>query len=161
MNNREDFSYQELKTVGKYFFRSGESERADYIFRSLLERDDDFEVWFYLGLLENQKSNFEKSLDYFYKSLQLNPDYGNACNEIGIILIRQGKEKEAVDWFEQSLNSKLNDAPHITLYNLSMLYQMWDKFEDSLSYIKKAIELKPSFNEAIQLKRKLEIRLRE
>ena len=161
MSNFLDASYQELKESGKYFFRTGESERADYVFRSLLERDDDFEIWFYLGLLENQKENYEQSLRHFYKSLQLNPEYGNACNEIGIILIRQGKESEAIDWFKQSINSKFNDAPHITFYNLSMLYQMWELFEDSLLYIKKAIQLKPNFQEAIKLKKSLENKLKD
>ena len=142
--------------LGKNFFYSSDIERAEFYFLKTLEEDENHESLFYLGLIENQKGNFHQALALYYRAILVNPDYGNPCNEIGVILLRHGKEREAVFWLKRSIRCMVNDAPHIPLYNLATLYKIWNRPERSLQYLYKAIKLMPDFKEAIKLRDELQ-----
>ncbi|TGL75141.1 hypothetical protein [Leptospira yasudae] len=151
----ENFTPSDFLEAAKYFYKTGDSDRAEYLFKLSLENEENHEAYFFLGLMENQKGNPDKGLLQFYKSVEANPNYGNPCNEIGIILLRAGKETEAVFWLKKSLRCELNDAPHISLYNLATLYKIWNRPERSLQYLHRAILIKPDFEEARKLKEEL------
>ncbi|MCG9876449.1 MAG: hypothetical protein MH321_16870 [Leptospiraceae bacterium] len=145
----------DLYSSGRHFFRLGDLDRAEYYFRSYLEDEESSEAFFYLGLIATQKNHLEDALEFYYKSVTINPEYGNPCNEIGIILLRMGKDKDAVFWLKKSIRCMQNDAPHISFFNLATLYKMWNRPERSLQFLHRAIALKPEFPEAIQLKAEL------
>ena len=132
--------------VGKDFFNSGDMERAGFYF---------FESLFYLGLIENQDGNYRGALSFYYRAILIDPEYGNPCNEIGVILLRHGRDREAVFWLKRSIRCSINDAPHIPLFNLATLYKMWNRPERSLQYLHKAITIAPYFTEAIELRNQL------
>lgn len=137
---------------GKEFFKLGHLEKAEYLLSQTMEVEETPEALFYLGLIASQKNQIPEALSYFYRSHQLEPDYGNPCNEIGVILLRLGKEKEAIYWLKRSIQCKINDALHIPLFNLATLYKIWNRPERSLQYLYKAIEFAPDFEEAKKLR---------
>ena len=139
----------------KALFQSGDLDRAEYLLLNLLEISEDPEVFFYLGLISNQKTQYEKALLHFYRSVEKNPDYGSPCNEIGVILLRMGRDKESIFWLKRSVKCKKNEALHIPLYNLATLYKIWNRPERSLQYLHKAISLNPNFSEAIKLREEI------
>lgn len=141
--------------IGKDHFNSGDIERANFYFLKAMEEDENHESLFYLGLIENQDGNYREALSYYYRAILLNPEYGNPCNEIGVILLRHGRDREAVFWLNRSIRCAINDAPHIPLFNLATLYKMWNRPERSLQYLHKAITIAPSFKEAIDLRKQL------
>lgn len=141
--------------MGKDLFRLGDLDRAEFYFRSYLEQEESSEAYFYMGLIMGQKNRLEDALEFYYKSVVANPEYGNPCNEIGIILLRMGKDRDAIFWLKKAIRCKHNDAPHISLFNLATLYKMWNRPERSLQYIHRAIELNPEFPEALILKNQL------
>jgi tetratricopeptide (TPR) repeat protein len=142
---------------GKNFFYSSDMERAEFYFLKTLEEDENHECLFYLGLIQNQKGNHQEALSLYYRAILINPEYGNPCNEIGVILLRHGKEREAVFWLKRSIRCVQNDAPHIPLYNLATLYKIWNRPERSLQYLYRAIKLMPDFQEAIRLRDELQL----
>jgi tetratricopeptide (TPR) repeat protein len=157
----ENFQYKSDYTkanneLGKNFFHNGDIERAEFYFFKSLEEDECSESLFYLGLIQNQKENYHEALSYYYRAILVDPEYGNPCNEIGVILLRHGKEREAVFWLKRSIRCSINDAPHIPLYNLATLYKIWNRPERSLQYLYKAIKLMPNFTEAIKLRDELQ-----
>lgn len=139
-------------SIGKELFRQGDFDRAEFYFLTYLEGEDSEEAYFYLGLIMSQKNRLEDALEYHYKSVVINPEFGNACNEIGIILLRMGKDKDAVFWLKKAIRSERNDAPHISYFNLATLYKIWNRPERSLQYLHRAIEIQPEFTEAKKLK---------
>lgn len=139
----------------KELFRMGDLDRAEFYFRSFLEMEDSCEAYFYMGLIMGQRNMLEEALEFYYKSVVINPEYGNPCNEIGIILLRMGKDKDAVFWLKKSIRCQRNDAPHISFFNLATLYKMWNRPERSLQFLHRAIELNPEFPEAKIMKEQL------
>ncbi|MCX7997672.1 MAG: hypothetical protein N3A69_01810 [Leptospiraceae bacterium] len=137
---------------GKEFFKLGHLEKAVYYLSQAQEIEETPEALFYLGLIASQKNQILEALSYFYRSYELDSNYGNPCNEIGVILLKLGKEKEAIYWLKRSIHCKVNDALHIALFNLATLYKIWNRPERSLQYLHKAIEFAPDFEEAKQLR---------
>lgn len=137
---------------GKEFFKLGHLEKANYFLSQAMEIEETSEALFYLGLIASQKNQISEALSYFYRSHQLDPEYGNPCNEIGVILLRLGKEREAIYWLKRSIQCRFNDALHIPLFNLATLYKIWNRPERSLQYLHKAIEFAPDFEEAKKLR---------
>ncbi|EPG66578.1 tetratricopeptide repeat protein [Leptospira wolffii] len=151
----ENLTPEDKLEAAKFFYKTGDLDRSEFLLKASLEDNDSHETYFFLGLIENQKHNWKKSLYYFYRSVEVNPEYGNPCNEIGILLLRMGRERESVFWLKKSLRCTLNDAPHISLFNLATLYKIWNRPERSLQYLHKAIVIKPDFEEAKRLREEL------
>ncbi|TGN21083.1 hypothetical protein EHS15_00765 [Leptospira idonii] len=144
-------SFSNQLDLAKDFFRTGDMDRAEYHTRSLLEREENEEGYFYLGLIQNSQGKWEDALTSYYKAVTLNHEYGNPCNEIGVLLLRMGKDKEAVYWLKKSVRCTVNDAPHISFFNLATLYKLWNRPERSLQYLHKAMEIKKDFPEASKM----------
>lgn len=140
---------------GKEQYRAGFLDRAAYFFSQAMEMEETPDSLFYLGLISSQKNQIIEALSYFYRSFQMDPNYGNPCNEIGVILLRLGREREAVYWLKRSITCQVNDAVHIPLFNLATLYKIWNRPERSLQYLHRAIEFAPDFEEAILLRDEL------
>ncbi|MDF3818907.1 hypothetical protein P3G55_03290 [Leptospira sp. 96542] len=137
--------------LAKEYFRKGDLDRAEFYLRNSLELEEREEVFFYLGLVQNAQGNWGDALSSYYKAVTLNHEYGNPCNEIGVLLLRMGKDKEAVYWLKKSVRCEQNDAPHISYFNLATLYKLWNRPERSLQYLHKALSLKEDFTEAQKL----------
>lgn len=140
---------------GKKYFMEGDNDRGEFNFLRSNEINENAESTFYLGLIASQRKENERALKHFHKSVDLNPNYGNPCNEIGVLLLRKKKYKEAIFWLKRSIRAKYNDARHIPLYNLAALYKIWNRPERSLQYLTRAIDLQPDFNEAIRMRNQL------
>ncbi len=134
--------------LAKQFFKTGDLDRAEFHIRSVLEREENEEGYFYLGLIQNSHGKWDEALTSYYKAVSLNHDYGNPCNEIGVVLLRMGNDKESVYWLKKSVRCAQNDARHISYFNLATLYKLWNRPERSLQYLHKAMELKKDFPEA-------------
>ncbi|TGK10045.1 hypothetical protein EHO60_11900 [Leptospira fletcheri] len=151
----ENLTPNDALEAAKFFYKAGDIDRSEFLLKSFLEHKEDHEAYFFLGLIENQRANWQRGLYYFYRSVEINSEYGNPCNEIGILLLRMGRERESVYWLKKSLRCILNDAPHISLFNLATLYKIWNRPERSLQYLHKAIVIKPDFEEAKRLREEL------
>ncbi|TGN07116.1 tetratricopeptide repeat protein [Leptospira ilyithenensis] len=141
-------SLQAQLDLAKQFFRIGDLDRAEYHTRAFLEMNENEEAYFYLGLIQNSQNKWDEALISYYKAVSINHDYGNPCNEIGVLLLRMGKDKEAIYWLKKSVRCTQNDAPHISFFNLATLYKLWNRPERSLQYLHKAMEIKKDFPEA-------------
>ncbi|GBF50715.1 tetratricopeptide repeat protein [Leptospira ryugenii] len=123
-------------------------DRAEYHVRCFLEEVEHEEAYFYLGLVQNSQGKWEEALHSYYKAVSINHEYGNPCNEIGVVLLRMGKDRDAIYWLKKSIRCAQNDALHISYFNLATLYKLWNRPERSLQYLHKAMEIKKDFPEA-------------
>lgn len=144
-------SFQHSFDIAKDHFKFGDLDRAEFHLRTVLEMEESEDAYFYLGLVQNAQGKWNEAMSSYYKAVSLNHEYGNPCNEIGVLLLRMGKDKEAVYWLKKSIRCERNDAPHISYFNLATLYKLWNRPERSLQYLHKAMALKEDFTEAKKL----------
>ncbi|MCB1180222.1 MAG: hypothetical protein KDK36_21770, partial [Leptospiraceae bacterium] len=69
--------YIENMEKGRTYYKEGDLDRASYHFSISLELEETPENLFYMGLISTQKTEHLEALNYFYRSIELDPDYGN------------------------------------------------------------------------------------
>ena len=110
---------------------------------------------FYIGLIHHELGNLAKAIDSFKKVLKLNPDHTEASISLSVIYNDIGNYSEAGRIFQETSNKvKKNQQdldgiqdPHINQkiatkhYQLSKLYEQYNRFHEALFEIEKAIKL--------------------
>jgi tetratricopeptide (TPR) repeat protein len=62
-----------------------------------------------LGLFYWEDNNLDKSIAYFVKAIEKNPDHMDARNYLGVAFLKKGKIREGILQFEKALHIDPND----------------------------------------------------
>ena len=100
------------------------------------------EETFDLAVKSYQKKEFHTAEKLYKEVLKKHPDHANTYVNLGMVLKKLEKHKEAVDCYEKAIKINPNDPnPH---YNLGNLYKNFDKYEEAINFYNKAIEINPN-----------------
>jgi Tfp pilus assembly protein PilF len=79
---------------------------------------------------------YPEGILYFRKALELDPDLQSARSELGINLMRLGKEEEAKAELEQAYNAHFTDEATVNTLKLIGTYKDFDTFRTSTTILK-------------------------
>ena len=91
-----------------------------------------------IGQLDKMKPILQEALSKVEQQLALNPDDSRAIYLGGGVLIRMGEKQKAMEWVRR-LAATERDEPYL-LYGIACLYALTEKVEESVYYLKKAVE---------------------
>jgi TolB-like protein/Flp pilus assembly protein TadD len=91
-----------------------------------------------IGRLDKMKPILHEALNKVEQQLALNPDDSRAIYLGAGVLIRLGEKQRAMEWVKQ-LAATERDEPYL-LYGIACLYALTEKVEESVYYLKKAVE---------------------
>ncbi len=91
-----------------------------------------------IGQKEKMASVLQEAFYKVEQHLALNPDDSRAIYLGAGVLIRMGDSSKAMEWVKR-LAATERDEPHL-LYGIACLYSMTGKIEESIYYLKKAVE---------------------
>jgi tetratricopeptide (TPR) repeat protein len=130
----------------------GEFEAAFTHYQKALDIDPDYaeahnNFAFALGRAKNYKLSFQ----HFDDALRIRPDYAEAHNNYALTLQNAGQYNAAIEHFRKALDIWPADAEACN--NLGgLLYVTGNrdaaKLDEAISYLQRALELKPNFTEA-------------
>jgi tetratricopeptide (TPR) repeat protein len=104
-------------------------------------------AWNNLGILDAREGRLEASVRNFRKSLDIDPNYSVAINNLGNAYRQAKNWGEAQSAFEQSLKLDSQDAE--ANYGLGMVYAQKNDPQRALTYLKLAIAVRPDYPEAL------------
>jgi Flp pilus assembly protein TadD len=117
---------------------------------ALQEREEDlhniYDIYNTLGWLYEQKGDDALAEFNYRKSLTLKPDYELVRNNLGKVLLKQGKLDEAAECFNELLRQKKDSAE--LHYNLAVVLCLQGKYDDAIKYFTKVLELNPKYPDA-------------
>ena len=94
-----------IKYIEELILNSEITKALDFIEKELVEYSDNSELFYYKGICISSFDNFEDSLEYFNKSIELNPDDIEKCNEaISSVYIKSDNIYYHKNDFENALN---------------------------------------------------------
>jgi cellulose synthase operon protein C len=79
---------------------------------------------------------YTEGIEYYRKALELDPDLQGARSELGINLMRLGKEEEAKSMLEQAWNAGYQDKATQNTLNLMTSYAKFDTFKTPTTILK-------------------------
>ena len=90
------------------------------------------EETFDLAVKSYQKKKFHTAEKLYKEVLKKHPDHANTYVNLGMVLKKLEKHKEAIDCYEKAIKINPNDPnPH---YNLGNLYKNFDKYEEAINF---------------------------
>ena len=104
-------------------------------------------AYYLMGASLNELHNLDDAETALRSAIQLEPDTARYYNELGIVLDRMGRFREAVKQFETAL-SFYEDGDYIRLsmvhYNIVFSLVALNRYDEALFHIEQAIELLPN-----------------
>jgi protein O-mannosyl-transferase len=131
-----------------YYYDRGQKDKAIMAYERSLELPDPsfgnrrHITHANLGNIYLSLGNDEKAIQHFASAISETPAdylYLSPYNELGVIMLRQGRYQEAAEHFSTVLeHSSSNPKTH---YNLGLVFMETNRFEDAIRQFNKALEL--------------------
>lgn len=124
-------------------------EKSIADFSKSIELQPQYE-WAYLdrGMALADKGKVLEAEKDFLKALELKPNWGDAFYCLGISYQDQGKTEKAMDYFKLAVKDTDNQLlfKDKAYNNIGILYNRQKKYNESVLYFDKAIELNPNYS---------------
>jgi Tfp pilus assembly protein PilF len=103
------------------------------------------EAHFTLAYVFGQLGEWGKAEDEARLALKHAKHYPEASNLLGVILIEQGRYKDAIGILKEVSQDFLYTTPHLAYGNLGLAYLELERYDEAMEALGKAVELQPMF----------------
>lgn len=120
--------FTELFCKAKEHHLNGKLDRAITEYTALLNRNASAELYCLLGWAYCLNGNFKDAINQCRFAIELDPDWGNAYNDLACYLIYEKRFDAAIPWLEKAIQLESYDDKHLSYYNLGRIYEkigMW------------------------------------
>ena len=101
---------------------AGDLERAITIYQRSIEVQPTAEAHTFLGWTYSFQNRIEEATAECLKAIEIDPDFGNPYNDIGVYLMQQDRLDEAVPWLEKAKAARRYEPRHFPYLNLYRAY---------------------------------------
>ncbi len=113
----------------------------------------------YLGWAYSFQGKIDEAIAQCEIAIEIDPEFGNPYNDIGVYLMQQQKLDEAIPWLERAKKAKRYEPRHFPYLNLGRLYLAKGMLQRALEEFRGALEKHPNDSELLQLIEQLETKL--
>ena len=113
---------------------------------ALLVELEDAEHLFYLGNSFDEKKDYKNAEKCYRKSLEFDPDYAEAHNNLGVLLKYLGRYDEAEEEYREAIRADPDLA--LAHYNLGILLNGLERYDEAEKEHREAIRIYPYLAEA-------------
>jgi len=109
-------------------------------------------AWNALGLAQAMSGEFEEAIRNYQKCLAINPRFSEARNNLGTVYQELRFPDKAEAEFKLAAQDETYASRELPLLNLARLYFSQDKLDPAYENVQRALQLKPRFALALNLK---------
>lgn len=131
------------KSMAIVQIKAQEPEKAiEYVEQGLKYADkDDYAFYYIAGTACMAAQNFEESIKYIEKAIELNPDNVQLYNNLGTAYLTTGQLDKALEIYKKSI--ELEESDSLAYFNIASILQMQEEHEKACEYFAKAHNLEP------------------
>ena len=146
--------------LGLFYLNQSNVDEAIKYFNKSLSLDPRFyQAWNMLGLAHASKGHLDESVKAYKKCLEINPQYSEVHNNLGTVYQEMGQYDNAEASYRAALADMTYANRESPLYNLARLNVLQNRLDEALDNIQKAIQFKPRFAMAHDLRGLIQERL--
>ncbi len=105
-------------------------------------------IYYLLGRSRGEQKDLAGAVEYFQKSLAVNPNNRDAAADLGTALDLTGRPAEALPYFRLALSGDPNN--YLLYYNFGLALAKTGRLAEGRDCFRRALKLKPDFNPAAQ-----------
>ena len=103
------------------------------------------EAYTYLGWTYSHMGDYQRAIEEAQKAIALDPNFGNPYNDIGVYLVEQGKEDEAIPYLEKAKRAKRYCCYQFPHFNLGRIYLKKKMYEQARQEFTEALKIDPDY----------------
>ena len=107
---------------------------------------DTFSFYYYLGLAYYDKKQIDKSITWYFRALEINPNDYKLFNSMGIAYDEKRDFVNGEKYYLKCMEA--NPKYYSAYYNLAILYKNQDMIDKAVDAYKKALEVNPRYSYA-------------
>ena len=123
---------------------NGELDRAIDGYRRSLALHPTAEAYTFLGWTLSFQGKLEEATRECLRAIEVDPDFGNPYNDIGVYLMSQGELDQAIPWLEKAKAARRYEPRQFPFMNLGRIYMMKNRWWDALREYEAAVRVAPS-----------------
>lgn len=113
----------------------------------------------YLGWAYSFKGRLNEAIAQCEIAIQLDPEFGNPYNDIGVYLMQQQRFDDAIPWLERAKSATRYEPRHFPYINLGRIYLTKGMIQRALEEFASALEINPRDDELGQMIEELKNKL--
>jgi Tfp pilus assembly protein PilF len=129
---------------------AGEYERAVELYLGSLALHPTAEAYTFLGWTYHFQGKIQEAIAECKHAIEIDPDFGNPYNDIGVYLIDLDQYDEAIPWLEQAMKAKRYEPRHFPYFNLGRVYLAKGMINRARELFQKSLAIEPRYTLARQ-----------
>ncbi len=130
---------------GYRFQMNGDLEGAIAAYKRSIELYPTAEAHTFLGWAYSFQGRIDEAIKECETAIQIDPDFGNPYNDIGVYLIEKGEYDEAIPWLQKAMGAKRYEPRHYPHMNMGRVLVRKGKYQEALRQLKKALAIEPNY----------------
>ena len=132
-----------LWRAGYRYQMQGELDRAIEHYERSVAVHPTAEAHTFLGWSLSFQGRLEEATAECLRAIEIDPDFGNPYNDIGVYLMQQGKLDEAIPWLGKAKQARRYEPRQFPFMNLGRVYLMQGRWWDALREFEGAVQAAP------------------
>jgi Tfp pilus assembly protein PilF len=124
---------------------NGDLEGAIAAYKRSIELYPTAEAHTFLGWAYSFQGRIDEAIKECETAIQIDPEFGNPYNDIGVYLIQKGEYDEAIPWLQKAMGAKRYEPRHYPHMNMGRVLVRKGKYQEALRQLKKALAIEPNY----------------
>ena len=124
---------------------NGDLEGAIAAYKRSIELYPMAEAHTFLGWAYSFQGRIDEAIRECKMAIQIDPDFGNPYNDIGVYLIGKGEYDEAIPWLQKAMVAKRYEPRHYPHMNMGRVLVRKGQYQEALRELKKALAIEPNY----------------
>ncbi len=137
----------------------GDLERAIALYRESIATRPTAEAHTFLGWAFSFQGKLEEATQECLRAIEVDPDFGNPYNDIGVYLMQQDRLDEAIPWLEKAKRAPRYEPRQFPFMNMGRIYVKQGKTWDALHELEAAVRLAPTDKSAHRMRHEIRAKL--
>jgi tetratricopeptide (TPR) repeat protein len=138
---------------------AGELEESIRLYKESIALFPTADAHTYLGWAYSFQGKLTDAIAQCEIAIQIDPEFGNPYNDIGVYLMQQQRLDEAVPWLEKAKQAKRYEPRHFPYLNLGRVYVAKGMLQKALEEFRGALRLDPGNADLVETIEQLETKL--
>ena len=122
---------------------AGDLEAAIRLYKESITLYPTADAHTYLGWTYSFQGRIEEAIAQCEIAIEIDPDFGNPYNDIGVYLMQQQKLDEAIPWLQKAKAAKRYEPRHFPHLNLGHIYAAKGMINKALEEFRGALQFNP------------------